>query len=186
MACYRNKKCAFFFDRDGVINRDCGYTHIFKEKDIIKECVEVIKYANELGHLCIIVTNQSGVGRGFYTEATFHRYMSQLQSYLNTKGCMFDDYFFAPYYQFSAEKKYRVGKNYRKPNTGMLVAAAQKYNIDIEKSVMVGDKITDVQSAQAFGLKNIVLYNESLPHKICFNSYWMLNNLQGILTLPIW
>jgi D-glycero-D-manno-heptose 1,7-bisphosphate phosphatase len=186
MMVHKKKNRAIFFDRDGVINKDSGYTHVFKEEDIIKECVDVIKYVNKIGYLCIIITNQSGIGRGLYSERIFHLYMSQLQIYLNTKGVKFNNYFFAPYYKFSAEKKYRKGENYRKPNIGMFSEAVQKYNIDTDKSIMVGDKITDIQSAQSVGLKNIVLYNENLPHKIVHNSYWMVNNLQNMLKLPIW
>lgn len=180
------KKRAIFLDRDGTLNYDKGYTHIFNEKQIIEYSVDVIKRAKRLGFLVIIVTNQSGIGRGFYSEEQFHKYMRDLKKYYQSRDADFDDYFFAPYYELSKSTQYRKGREFRKPNIGMIQLAQKKYSLDLCKSILIGDKETDIQAGLSAKISSLVLFNQKCVGTVYRAQYTEVNEMKAILELPIW
>ena len=156
-------KPALFLDRDGVLNVDEGYTHIFNENLIIDGSTELIKKAKNKGYYVFIITNQSGIGRGKYTEIQFHNFMNEMLAFYNSCDAYIDDIFFAPYYKYSKLNKYREKSELRKANTGMLKLACDRYKVDIYNSVIVGDSLTDIQCGARFGITNLfLLKNEVL------------------------
>ena len=177
---------AVFLDRDGVINFDDGYTHKFKPIQIIPQIIDVIKHANDHKYKVVVVTNQSGIGRGLYTEVDFHNYMMEMITFLAAKNAIIEDYFFAPYFKNSVYTKYRLNENMRKPNIGMICAAQKKYNIDLKNSILIGDKITDIEAGMQSGIEHKILYDRCNLQNIRPKNFAKVSNLREILSLPIW
>ncbi len=135
---------ALLLDRDGIINVDSEY--VFKKEDVqfVDGVDELIREANQLGLKVIVLTNQSGVGRGYYKEEDVIALHQWMQEELAQKGAIVDDWFYSPYHPESTEVQYKKSSYTRKPMPGMALMAAKKHHISLEKSLMVGDKISDV------------------------------------------
>lgn len=140
----QNKTPCLFLDRDGVIIRDHGYVYKIEECEIIPECVEIIKWANAHKLLVIVLTNQSGIAKGFYSIEQYKILEKYLNDELVKRGAFIKDWFFCPYHDEGTNPRYTVDSILRKPKPGMLYEALKKYDIDLEKSIMIGDKVTDV------------------------------------------
>ena len=141
------KKTAVFFDRDGTINKDLGYVH--KKKDFIwnKTVFEAIKRLNKKCYV-FIITNQSGIGRGYYKERHVEKLHNWMNDELRKKSAHIDDFFYAPYFRFSKNIKYRKNKFLRKPNSGMILDCKKKWSINEKKSFIIGDSDVDVDLAK--------------------------------------
>jgi D,D-heptose 1,7-bisphosphate phosphatase len=148
------KKNSFFLDRDGIINKDTGYVH--KTNQIIwgKNIFRAVKLLNDKNYYVFVVTNQSGIGRGYYSEGD----VRHLHQWINRKMignlCHIDDFFFSPFYKFSSKANYRSKKFFldRKPNIGMFLKAKKKWNINLKKTIMIGDQNTDKDFAKKSGI----------------------------------
>ena len=176
-----------FLDRDGVMNFDNGYTHYFENNQIIDGCIDLVKFSNKKQYKVIIVTNQSGIGRGYYTKNTFHQYMRDIIGFFSEKGAIIDDYFYAPYYKYSSNPNYTENKNLRKPDVGMLEKAFAKHKLSKEKSILVGDKLSDIKAGNNFGIWSSILYDPKFKSpKSNLKNMWVVNNLKYIVGLPIW
>ncbi len=140
-------KPALFLDRDGVINKDSGY--VFKKNEIIwrNNIFKYVKKFNDKNFYVFVITNQSGIGRGYYSEND----VKKLHIYMNEKfienGAHIDEFFYAPYFKDSKKKIYTKNKNLRKPNIGMIKLAQKNWNINLSKSILIGDKYSDKQTA---------------------------------------
>ncbi len=150
-------KKAAFLDRDGVINVDHAYVHTPEEFSFIDGVFEACRKLQSAGFLLIIATNQSGIGRGYYSEQDFNALCDWMKSQFEQKGIRIDDIFFCPHHPQKALEKYRFECNCRKPKPGMLLAAQQKWSIDMKASLMVGDKVSDMQAAAAAGIGTRIL-----------------------------
>ena len=179
-------KKALFLDRDGVLNFDEGYTHVFARGQIIRGSIELIKFANEQHFKVLVITNQSGIGRGFYSEKSFHKYMRDLKLYYKKFSAIIDDYYFAPFYKSSNFKKYTRGEYLRKPNIGMIELAKKKHQLDLENSILVGDKISDITAGYRSQVKNLVLLTENNDEISEEFEFFKVKSLFQILHLPIW
>lgn len=177
---------ALFLDRDGVLNYDKGYTHIFNSTEIIPGSAELIRFANQKKYKVIIITNQSGIGRGLYSEKEFHVYMDEMLTFFNTNGATIEDYFFAPYYKFSKIEKYRTGKKFRKPECGMILSARDKYNLNLSKSILIGDKISDIDAGLKSGVSKLFLLSENHNKKSHDGKYCSIRKLTSLMDYDIW
>ena len=149
-------KKTIFLDRDGVINIDKGYIDNKKNIEFTKGFFKAIEYLVKNNYRIIIVTNQSGIGRGLISVQQFHRIMDYIfQEVENNKGII-DDYYFAPYYQYSKNKLFLSNKYLRKPDNGMFIESRKKWFIDLNRSFMVGDKLTDRTFAKKSNLRFIL------------------------------
>ena len=138
----------FFFDRDGVLIKDYGYVYKTIHLKWLKGSIKAIKYLNKKKIKVVVVTNQSGIGRGFYSEKdlkNFHLFMNKSLSKYSAK---IDKFIFSPFYSKSKFLKYRKKKNLRKPNNGMLKIGLKKYNLDPNNAFMIGDKKSDYFAAK--------------------------------------
>lgn len=157
---FEKKKCAFL-DRDGVINYDFGYVYKQNNFKWKKNIFKAIKFLNDNNYYVIVITNQSGIGRGLYS----YKDVESLHDWINKKlfnhGALIDRFYYAPYYKFSKNKKYRKGKNLRKPNIGMFEKAMKEINIDLKKSFFVGDSQTDKKAAKKFKIKYFNVDNKT-------------------------
>jgi D,D-heptose 1,7-bisphosphate phosphatase len=150
-------KPCLFLDRDGVINKNFGYVH--KKHNFIwrKNIFKFIKKYNDKNFYVIIITNQSGIGRGYYTERDLLKLNKWMNEKIRSKGGNIDNIYFAPYFKKSKFKKYRREKNLRKPNIGMIIQAKKDFKIDIKKSILIGDSEVDKQTAINSGIKYKIL-----------------------------
>ena len=149
------KNKALFLDRDGVINKNFGYVFSAKNFVWLKNVKMAIKYAYIKKYLIIVVTNQSGVARGYYSENDIRKLHSEINKQLKTINCKIHDFFYCPYHPKHGNKKYKKDSFLRKPNPGMILKAANKWNIDLSKSLMIGDKKIDMIAAKRSNLKFI-------------------------------
>lgn len=144
------------FDRDGVLNVDHGYAYDPARLEWIPGAKAAVKRVNEAGVLAVIATNQSGIGRGYYTEADMAVFHAEMLRQLATGGARIDAIYFAPHHEDAAEHRYRVADHPdRKPNPGMLLKALTDFNVAPADAVMIGDKPSDMEAARRAGLRGI-------------------------------
>ena len=148
---------AAFIDRDGVINKDKHYLYKISEFEFTDHCIDALRNIIDAGYRIIIVTNQSGIGRGYYSEADYHQLTNWYLNELKMQQIEITAVFFCPHHPHAPLVRYRKQCDCRKPRPGMILDAARQYNVDLSKSVMIGDKITDIQAGQAAGVKNTIL-----------------------------
>ena len=139
-----------FLDRDGVINKDTNYLYKIDDFDFIKGIFDACFYFQSLEYKIIIITNQSGISRGYFTERDYEILNQWMLDSFNEKGIKILDTFHCPH---GPKSKCEC----RKPKPGMLKKAQAKYNIDMAKSWMIGDKESDIQAANAAGIENTIL-----------------------------
>lgn len=141
-----NKKInkALFLDRDGVLMEDLGYVGNIDRVKIKKEFIDIVKYAKERGFITIVATNQAGVSYGYYGEEDVKKVHLYIYEEYKKCGALIDDFYYCPYHIKSDNKKYNIISMLRKPESGMHLLAAKKYNIDLSKSFMIGDRDTDI------------------------------------------
>ena len=149
------KNKALFLDRDGVINKNLGYVFSMKNFIWLKNVKKAIKYAYTRKYLIIVVTNQSGVARGLYSENDIKKLHININKQLKKINCKIHDFFYCPYHPKYGSKKYKKNSFLRKPNPGMILKAIKKWNIDQNKSLMIGDKKIDMIASKKAGLRLI-------------------------------
>jgi D-glycero-D-manno-heptose 1,7-bisphosphate phosphatase len=149
------RPCAFL-DRDGVLNVDKGHVHTRHEFEWIPGARHAVRMLNEAGFLVVVVTNQSGIGRGWYSEGEFHALMRWMNAELAKAGARIDAVYFCPHHPTEAVGGYRVQCECRKPNPGMLLKAIQELQPDVERSFLIGDSESDMQAAAAAGVLGVL------------------------------
>ncbi|MFG1414880.1 MAG: HAD family hydrolase [Thermoplasmataceae archaeon] len=147
---------ALFIDRDGTINHDCPYCKDPKDLRIYDDAVDIIKDFRKRGFLIVIVTNQSGINRGYFSEAEFEKFNSALLKELEREGAKVDAVYHCPH-------RPDEGCLCRKPGTGLLLQAARDLDIDLNSSFVVGDRDdVDGEMARRLGMKYMIIkHNES-------------------------
>ncbi len=138
------KKRAVFLDRDGTINKDVGYPNSYDMVKIFSYSFKAVRKLNEAGFLTVIVTNQSGIGRGFIEEKNLHDIHRKMRRAFTQKKARLDGIYYCPHYERSEKPEYRKDCSCRKPNPGMAQKAVRDLNIDTTKSYMIGDKVEDI------------------------------------------
>jgi D-glycero-D-manno-heptose 1,7-bisphosphate phosphatase len=147
---------ALFLDRDGVLNEDPGYVHRWEDFRWIPGAREAVAAFNAAGWWVFVVTNQSGVGRGYYTEADVIALHDQMSRSLAEVGGRIDAYYYCPQHPDAADETYRhPDPPDRKPNPGMLLKAMADWPVDVARSIMVGDKPGDVEAGQRAGVRGL-------------------------------
>lgn len=153
-----SRRPALFLDRDGVINLDHGYVHKIEEFEFIPGIFDLVRAANNSGYLVIVITNQAGIGRGYYSIQTFlHLSEWMIQRFLE-QDARIDDVFFCPFHPLHGLGEFKSDSPNRKPNPGMLLDAIEKHNIDPAKSLLIGDKTTDIEAGKAAGVSLNLLH----------------------------
>jgi D-glycero-D-manno-heptose 1,7-bisphosphate phosphatase len=142
-----NKK-AVFLDRDGNINQDVGYPHSYDQIEIYPYSYEAVRKINQAGLLAVIITNQSGIGRGLIKEPELWDIHARMQRDFAARQALFNGIYYCPHHQSSRIPLYDKDCRCRKPYPGMALQAASDLGIDLARSYMIGDKVEDIQ----FGL----------------------------------
>ncbi len=148
---------AVFFDRDGVINIDHGYVGSIANFEFIKGVKQSLSIIKKASFLTVLVTNQSGIARGFYTEADFKKLSFFMQSELDLYDARFDLILYCPHHPKAPLPEYRCDCYCRKPKPGMLLKASSLLDIDLSQSIMIGDHASDLIAAQSAGINTSIL-----------------------------
>ncbi len=136
-------KKAVFLDRDGTINKDKGYVYQIEEFEILPGVIEGLRLLQDAGYLLIVVTNQSGIARGYYTEQDFRILTEWMIERFKTMGIQIAEVYYCPHLPNAPIPMYRKICRCRKPGTALYERAVKKFHIDLSKSYAIGDKIRD-------------------------------------------
>jgi D-glycero-D-manno-heptose 1,7-bisphosphate phosphatase len=174
---------ALFLDRDGVINYNYGHVHKIENFKFLPGIFNLTKFATGLNYKIIIITNQSGIGRGIYNENQFLRLTNWMVKRFEKNGSIIDGVYYCPYHPVHGVGEYRIDSDFRKPAPGMLLQAAKDHNIDLEKSIFIGDNVTDMMAGKNAGVKNLIyLYNEE-PYNGVVNIKNIIDAIPYLLSL---
>jgi D-glycero-D-manno-heptose 1,7-bisphosphate phosphatase len=143
---------AAFLDRDGVVNVDRGYVHRWEDFSFAPGAVDAMRRLREAGYLLVIVTNQSGIARGMYSEADYQALTTRMRAALKEAGAEVAAVFHCPHHPDGTVPALRRACDCRKPQPGMLLEAARTLGLSMPDSVLVGDKPSDIEAAQAAGV----------------------------------
>ena len=159
----RPRPC-LFLDRDGVVVEDTGYVHRAEDLRPIAETLDAIVRANRAGWLAGLVTNQSGIGRGYYGWDAFRAVQAEIDRALAERGGRLDFVLACPFHADATVPEYRHPAHpWRKPEPGMLRHAAERLGADLGRSVMVGDRMSDLEAGAAAGIRHLVLIGDRVP-----------------------
>jgi D-glycero-D-manno-heptose 1,7-bisphosphate phosphatase len=153
------KRIAVFFDRDGTLNVEKGYIRNLADLELYEGVAQAVRRLNDAGILCILTTNQTGAGRGFYGLDHIEALNQKVQTLLHQQaGAWLDALYYSPYYARAVVPEFAKDADCRKPKTGMIQQALQRFpTIDLPNSFVFGDKPTDVELAHNAGCKGILL-----------------------------
>ncbi len=157
---------AAFLDRDGVLNVDTGYCFEPDKLEFIPGAIEAVRRLNDSGHLVLVVTNQSGIARGYYTLDDAHRFNRAMQHRLALHGAHVDRFYLAPYHPDGVVPRYALAHDDRKPGIGMIERAFAEWPIDKERSFVIGDKPSDMEAARRAGLRGFAFDGGSLDELV--------------------
>lgn len=149
-------RAAVFFDRDGVLNEDHGYTHRVADFSWIPGAAAAVKAVNDKNLFAFLVTNQGGVGRGFYDDADVATVHQHLQTELRRIGAHMDDIRYCPHHPDAVTPELAKPCDWRKPGAGMLRDLAAHWPIRMSSSLIVGDKVSDMQAGAAVGVEGLM------------------------------
>ena len=150
-------KRAAFLDRDGTVLEEAGYHDRLDRLMFFPFAIDAIRLLNRAGYAVVIVTNQSGVGRGMYEESFVHTAHAVIAERVKAGGGRIDGFYYCPHHHNAEIERYRRDCDCRKPGPGMLRAAAADLNLDLARSFAVGDKWTDVRAGVAAGGQGILV-----------------------------
>ena len=154
-----------FLDRDGVINSrhlNNGYVGSLKHFRWVKGAIKAIKFLNEKNYKVVVVTNQSGVARGFFTIKDVKKIHSYIQKKLKENKAKIDKFYFCPFHKNGTIKRFKKNSSLRKPNIGMFLLAKKRWKIDKKNSFMIGDQLTDIKFAEKAGIRGYLFENKNL------------------------
>ena len=150
-------KKAIFLDRDGTIIADRGFVHKKEDVELLPGAARAIRMANQAGFLVVVVTNQSGVARGYFTEKEVQALHQHLTEILAQEGARIDAFYYCPHHPEATVEAYRKACSCRKPWPGLILKAARELSIDLTQSWMIGDSPRDVEAGKKAGCKTILL-----------------------------
>ena len=167
-----NKNKAVILDRDGTINVDNGYVHRVSDFIYLEGVIEGLKILQQKGYIFIVITNQSGIARGYFSENEYKKLEKWMIDDLKGKGVNISASYYCPHHPEAVVDKYRQKCDCRKPGTGLFEKAISEFNIDLDDLILIGDKERDVAFCKKYqSVKGIVIYS---------NEKRILNNISYI------
>lgn len=154
---------AAFIDRDGVINEDREYVHRVEDFHFIPGAAEALRTLSATGFALVVVTNQSGIARGMFTEERYLELQTYFRERLATTGVMLDSIQYCPHLPDATVARYRRACECRKPRPGMILEAARELNIELAASIVIGDRRADVDAGRAAGVGRCFLVRSGKP-----------------------
>lgn len=150
-------------DRDGVINIDYGYVGTVDRFEPVEGVLDMARRAVGLGWRLVVVTNQSGVARGYFSEDDFARLTAHMTALFAARGAPLTAVMHCPYHRAGSVAAYARDSYWRKPNPGMILEAARRYNLDPSRSLFIGDTVGDMAAARAAGVPRRLLLGPDAP-----------------------
>ncbi|MFC1921389.1 D-glycero-alpha-D-manno-heptose-1,7-bisphosphate 7-phosphatase [Chloroflexota bacterium] len=157
---------AVFLDRDGIIIKDTGYIGEVARVELLPSVGEVIRLLYDNGFKVIVITNQAGVARGYFTEEAVQEVNNFIKESLAQEIAIIDDFYYCPHHVEGVIEEYRKECYNRKPNPGMIEKAESDYNIDLKQSFIIGDKSSDVEAGYRAGCRTILLTGQDYQGSI--------------------
>jgi len=148
----RQQRQAVFFDRDGVLNVDHGYIYCQQDFEWMPGAIEAIRFLNDHNYQVFVITNQSGIARGFYKEEDVQLLHQFMNEELQKQGAHIDAFYYCPHHVDGTVAKYQTSCACRKPKPGMIHRALEEWAVDSKHSFIIGDKPSDVEAAKAAGI----------------------------------
>ncbi len=155
-----------FLDRDGVVNADKGYVHKIDEFEWMPGAMAAIRFLNDRRFIVAVVTNQSGIGRGYYGEEEFLKLSDWMLEEADRQGAHIDAIYYCPHHPESDDPRYREMCPARKPGTMMLERAEEEFEIDKARSFLIGNRDTDLYAADSFGISGFMYESGDLAERI--------------------
>jgi len=149
---------AIFFDRDGVLNEEVGYLHEIEKFKWIDGAGDAIKLCNEKNFLAVVVTNQSGIARGLYAEDDTKKLHNFMQTELEKFGAHIDAFYYCPHHPEGKVAAYRKICDCRKPEPGLILRACKDFDIDVAKSILIGDGARDIEAGRRAGIGKLIRF----------------------------
>lgn len=168
-------RSAVFLDRDGTINVDKDYLYEIDKFEYLCGVQDALRFFQQRGYILIIITNQSGIARGYYTEEDYLQLNQWMVKDLQKKGICIAKSYCCPHLPDAPIIKYRKVCNCRKPRIGFYLTAQQEFNIDMEKSIAIGDKLRDVAICNEFRMRGYLLKNgkkQQIPNNVIQCKNW--------------
>ncbi len=172
---------AVFLDRDGVINVNHGYVHDQENFEFIDGIFEVARAAHASGYKLVVITNQSGIGRGYYSEKQFNQLTTWMCGKFSKAGAPIEKVYFSPFHPTEGYGAYRKDDDSRKPRPGMILQAQREMNLNLESSILIGDNLSDIQAGIAAGVGQNILFVKKQPLKLSGQYYKAITNLREVL-----
>jgi len=153
------KRPIVFIDRDGTLNKEAGYINNIDNFQLYPFVYQGIRLLNHFNIFSVIITNQAGIGRGYFTESFLKDVHNKMFDMLKKNGALIDELYYCPHHPSLKLTKYAVKCNCRKPNTKMLEKAVAKFspNVDTERMYVIGDKFSDIKMGNNFGSKTVMV-----------------------------
>lgn len=156
---------ALFLDRDGVINIDRGYVHHANNFEFIDGIFEISRKAHAADYKIIVITNQSGIARGYYSVQQFQQLTSWMCNQFLNEGVPIEKVYFSPFHPTAGIGVYKKDDASRKPRPGMIYQAQKEINLNLENSILIGDKASDIQAGVAAGVGLNILFKQKQTSK---------------------
>jgi len=170
-----------FLDRDGVINLEKEYLSDIAEVEFIPGIFELAKIAIANGFKMFVVTNQSGIARGYYSEDKFLNLMSWMRGVFQKNGAAIDEVYYCPFHPDHGIGSYKKDSILRKPNPGMILQAQAEHTLDLEKSFLIGDRLSDMHAGLAAGVGNNFLLTKESIHMDLQTGFRTIHSLEEII-----
>jgi len=157
---------AVFLDRDGTIHEEVGYLSRLDQLKLFPGTAEAVTLIHEMGRKAVVITNQSGVARGFFDEGFLHEVHGEINARLEKKGTRIDAFYYCPHHPHFGAPPYKKDCDCRKPNPGLFFRAAADLGIDLHRSYMIGDMLKDMVAARHAGAGGILVrtgYGVNIP-----------------------
>jgi len=174
------KKKALFLDRDGVINIDYGHVFRISDFEFVEGIFDLCRHAAKLEYLLFVITNQGGIGRGFYTENDFQNLSKWMKGRFAEEGIRIHKIYHCPYHPEHGRGEYQKESFDRKPSPGMILRAMEEFGLSMEQSFLIGDKETDIEAAINAGIGTSILFKENIKET---KADRIIANLKEVLDL---
>jgi D-glycero-D-manno-heptose 1,7-bisphosphate phosphatase len=148
---------AIFLDRDGTLNEEDGYITSPERLRLYSFAVEAVRLINQSGWKAIVLTNQSGVARGYFTEATLIEIHERMEESLRLQGARIDAIYYCAHHPDYGSPPYRLDCDCRKPRPGLVVKAARDFNLDLSRCYVIGDRYRDIEAGHAAGARGVMV-----------------------------
>ena len=158
-------KKALFLDRDGIINIDHGYVHKIEDFEFIDGIFELCRLAIAKGYQIFVITNQAGIARGYYDQATFEALSQWMVNAFAEQAITITKVYYCPHHPTKGVNEFVMSCNCRKPEPGMIIQAEKEFSLTLAESVFIGDKVSDMQAAGNAGIKCRILVNSRYTDK---------------------